>query len=155
LSILRIDGAAIATNHSLVRILVADDNELIRSGLCSVLESRPGWIICGEATDGKEALEKAIQLQPDVILLDVSMPHLNGFEAAKCIHELLPHSEILVVTDHDSRTLAALPSQPGVRGYVMKSRISVDLIAAVEAASKHQPVPMSPEQKPRYVALAV
>jgi len=155
LSILRIDGTAMATNDSLVRILVADDNELIRSGLCSVLQSRAEWIVCGEAIDGKEALEKAIQLRPDVILVDVAMPHLNGFEAARGIHEQLPDSEILVVTEHDSKTLAALPSQPGVRGYVMKSRISVDLIQAVEAASKHQPVSMSPEQKPRDVAVAV
>ena len=139
----------------LVRILVADDSELIRSGLCSVLQSRAGWIVCGEARDGKEALEKAIQLKPDVILVDVSMPHLNGFAAARCIHEQVPSSEILIVTEHDSRTLASLPSQPGVRGYVVKSRISVDLIHAVEAASKHQPVSMSPEQKPRDVAVAV
>jgi DNA-binding NarL/FixJ family response regulator len=76
--------------------------------------------------------------------VDVSMPHLNGFEAARCIHEQLPDSEILIVTEHDSRTLAALPSQPGVRGYVEKSRISVDLIQAVDAASKHQPVSISP-----------
>src|SRR6266851_9195114 len=136
------------TNDSLVRILVADDSELIRSSLCSVLQSHAGWIVCGEATNGKEALEKAIQLNPDVILVDVSMPHLNGFETAKCIHEQVPDSEILIVTEHDSRTLAALPSQPGVRGYVIKSRISVDLIPAIEAASKHEPVSISPEHKP-------
>src|SRR5260370_10581893 len=136
-----------ATNDSLVRILVADDSELIRSSLCSILQSRAGWIGCGEATEGKEAFEKAIQLNPDVILIDVSMPRLNGFEAAKLIHEEVPDSEILIVTEHDSRTFAALPSQPGVRGYVVKSRISLDLIHAVEAASKHQPVSTSPEPK--------
>ena len=148
MSILGTEGTCTPTNDSLVRILVADDSELIRSGLCSVLQSRAGWIVCGEATDGKEALEKAIQLKPDVILVDVSMPHLNGFEAARCIHEQLPDSEILIVTEHDSRTVAALPSQPGVRGYVVKSRIGVDLIRAVEAASKHQPVSISPDHKP-------
>ena len=153
MSILRIDGTAMPTNDSLVRILVADDSELIRSGLCSVLQSRAGWIVCGEATDGKEAFEKAIQLNPDVILIDVSMPRLNGFEAAKRIHEQVPDSEILIVTEHDSRTLAALPSQPGVRGYVVKSRITLDLIHAVEAASKHEPVSISPEQEPRAVAV--
>ncbi len=149
-----------ATNDSLVRILVADDSELIRSSLCSILQSRAGWIVCGEATDGKEAFEKAIQLNPDaiqlnpdVILIDVSMPRLNGFEAAKRIHEQVPDSEILIVTEHDSRTLAALPSQPGVRGYVVKSRITLDLIHAVEAASKHEPVSISPEQEPRAVAV--
>jgi DNA-binding NarL/FixJ family response regulator len=154
-SIVTIEGADMTTKDSVVRILVADDSDLIRSGLCSVLQSRAGWVVCGEATDGKEALEKAIRLKPDVILVDISMPHLNGFEVARCIHEQLPDSEVLIVTEHDSRTLAALPSQPGVRGYVMKSRVSFDLIQAVEAASKHQPVSMSPEQKPRDVAVAV
>ncbi len=142
LSIVTIEGTAMTTNDSLVRILVADDSELM-------------WIVCGEGTDGKEAFEKAIQLNPDVILIDVSMPRLNGFEAAKRIHEQVPDSEILIVTEHDSRTLAALPSQPGVRGYVVKSRISVDLIRAVEAASKHQPVSISPEPKPPAAADAV
>lgn len=127
------------TNRA-VRILVSDDNELIRNSLRSVLQSRAGWIICGEATDGKDALEKAIDLKPDVILIDISMPHLNGFEAAACIHEQVPDAEILIVTEHDSRTIAHLPCQPGVRGYVVKSRIESDLIPAIEAASKHQPL---------------
>jgi DNA-binding NarL/FixJ family response regulator len=126
-----------------VRILVADDNELMRNSLCSVLRSRAGWIVCGEATDGKDALEKAIELKPDVILVDVSMPHLNGFEAAACIHEQIPDAEILIVTEHDSRMVAHIPCQPGVRGYVVKSRIERDLIPAVEASSKHQPLSTS------------
>lgn len=128
------------TSDSDVRILIADDNEMIRNSLCSVLRTQQGWTICGEATQGQEALEKAIRLKPDIILLDVSMPQLNGFEAAALIHAELPDVEILVVTEHDSRTLACLPSQPGVRGYVVKSRIESDLIAAVEAASKHRPL---------------
>src|SRR5260370_8170276 len=98
-----------ATSDSLVRILVADDNELIRSGLCSVLQSRAGWIVCGEATDGGEALEKAIRLQPDVILVDVSMPHLNGFDAPRCIHEHPPDSATLLLTPPYSTTLTPLP----------------------------------------------
>ena len=131
------------TNSNVIRILVADDNELMRSGLCSLLESRRGWSVCGEATDGKDAVEKAIDLQPDVILVDVSMPHLNGFETARCIHEQVPQAEILIVTEHDSRSLAHLPLQAGVRGYVMKSRLDRDLLSAVEAASKHQPLSLS------------
>lgn len=111
--------------------------------MCDLLESRTGWIVCGEAADGADALKQALELKPDVILVDISMPNLNGFDAAKCIHEQVPNSEILLVTGHDSGTLAALPLQPGVRGYVEKSRIDLDLIAAVEAASNHQPVPDS------------
>src|SRR5579871_6038339 len=89
-----------------VRILVADDNEAIKNSLCSVLRSHEGWTVCGEATDGHDAVEKAIQLKPDVILVDVSMPCLNGFETAARIYEQVPDVEILIVTQHDSRTLA-------------------------------------------------
>ena len=120
-----------------LRILVADDNEGIRNGLCSVLKSRSGWVICGLAADGTDAAQKAVELKPDVILLDVSMPGMNGFEAAECIHAEVPNTEILIVTEHDSRTMEHAPPQPGVRGYVMKSQIERDLIRAVEAASKH------------------
>ncbi len=124
--------------HSIVRILVTDDSEMIRNSICSVLESQQGWTVCGEATDGQDAFEKAVALKPDVILVDVSMPYLNGFEAAARIYEQIPDAEILVVTEHDSQMLACLPSQPGVRGYVMKSRIERDLIPAVKAASEHR-----------------
>lgn len=125
---------------SSLRILVADDNERIRDGLCSALAARAGWIVCGHAVDGMDAVQKAIELRPDVVLVDVSMPGLNGFEAARCIHEEIPQAEILIVTEHDSRTLEHLPPQPGVRGYVVKSRLEHDLIPAVEAASKHKAV---------------
>lgn len=121
-----------------IRILVADDNELMRGGLCALLRSRPGWIVCGEAEDGQDAVEKAISLQPDVVLADISMPQLNGFEAARCIHEQVPHVEILIVTEHDSRMLAHMPVPTGVRGYLMKSQLDRDLIPAVEAASEHR-----------------
>ncbi|HEX8817850.1 MAG TPA: response regulator transcription factor [Terriglobales bacterium] len=124
-----------------LRILVADDNEAIRDGLCSVLERHSEWLVCGRAADGTEAVKKAVDLRPDVMLVDVSMPGLNGFEVAEYIHEQVPDVEILIVTEHDPRTLEHLPSQPGVRGYVVKSRIERDLIPAVEAASEHKPVP--------------
>lgn len=93
--------------------------------------------------DGEDALEKAIKLKPDVVLVDMSMPHLNGFEVSARIHEQIPKTEILIVTEHDARTLAHIPSQPGVRGYVLKSRIERDLIPAVEAASQHRPLASS------------
>lgn len=122
------------TNNRPKRILIADDNDVMRSGMCSLLQSREGWTVCGEAANGTEAIDKAIELQPDVILLDVSMPQLNGFEAAEHIHKRLPSSKILVVTEHDAKTLDKLPPQPGVCGYIMKSRLELDLISAVEAA---------------------
>jgi DNA-binding NarL/FixJ family response regulator len=121
-----------------LRILVADDNEMIRNGLCAVLETRSGWILCGCAVDGTDAVQKAAELKPDVILLDVSMPGLNGFEAAERIHERVPEAEILIVTEQASSRLSDLPQLPGVRGYVVKSRIASDLVSAVDAASKHR-----------------
>jgi two-component system, NarL family, response regulator NreC len=117
-----------------LRILVADDNEKIRNGLCSALEAQSGWIVCGRAVDGTDVVQKAIELKPDIVLLDMSMPGLNGFEAAECIHEQIPDAEILIVTEHDIRTLEHLSPQPGVRGYIVKSRLDSDLIPAVEAA---------------------
>jgi two-component system, NarL family, response regulator NreC len=126
-----------------LRILVADDNEAVRNGLCSFLEARSGWVVCGRVVDGTDTVQKAVELRPDIILVDVSMPGLNGFEVAARIHEQLPDSEILIVTEHDARDLENLPPQPGVRGYVAKSRIARDLIPAVEAASQHQPVSSS------------
>lgn len=128
------------TKDSVVRILVADDNELIREGLCSLLRQHPAWLVCGEATNGKDAIEKAVMLKPDVILIDVSMPDLNGFEVASRIHQQLPAPKILIVTEHDSRSFAHIEPQPGVSGYVMKSRVGCELIPAVEAASDDQPL---------------
>lgn len=126
-----------------LRILVADDNEQIRNSICSVLHARVGWTVCGQAVDGMEAVQKAVDLRPDIVLVDVSMPGLNGFETAGSIHDQMPNAEILIVTEHDSSAVKHLPPQPGVRGYVVKSRLQQDLIPAVEAASKHQPVSSS------------
>ena len=126
-----------------LRILVADDNETVRNGLCSVLEARSGWVVCGCAVDGPDAVQKSVELKPDVILVDISMPGLSGFEAAASIHEQVPEAEILVVTEQDARTVAHLPCQPGVRGYVVKSQIARELIPAVEAANEHRPLASS------------
>jgi two-component system response regulator NreC len=83
-----------------LRIFVADDNEVIRNGLCAVLEDRSRWVVCGRAVDGTDAVQKATDLKPDIILVEVSMPGLNGFEAAACIHKQIPDAEILIVTEH-------------------------------------------------------
>lgn len=119
-----------------LRILVADDNDLMRTGLRALLEEHVWWTICGEATGGVDAIQKALQLKPDVILLDVSMPDLNGFQVARRIHQQLPDAAILIVTEHDSSSFENADPQPGVCGYVMKSRASSDLVAAVEVASR-------------------
>lgn len=125
-----------ATNRISVRILVADDNGMLRAGMCTLLRSHECWTVCGEAADGTDAVEKAIALNPDVVLLDISMPYLNGLEAAKQIHKWVPASKILIVTEHDAKTLENMPAQPGVSGYVMKSRLNFDLISAIEGSSE-------------------
>ena len=127
-----------ATLNRPLRILVADDNEMMRNGVCSLLLSHSGWSVCGEALDGRDAVNKAVDLRPGVILLDVSMPNLNGFETARRIHELVPQAEILIVTEQDSAALACLEPQEGVRGYVTKSTLVRDLEQAVEAAEQHK-----------------
>ena len=90
-----------------VRILVADDHEIVREGLRTLLTSRRGWQVCGEARDGREAVQLAMQLQPHVAVLDLSMPVLNGLEAARQIRRTQPRTEVLVLTMHESEDLAA------------------------------------------------
>jgi DNA-binding NarL/FixJ family response regulator len=131
------------TKNSSIRILVADDNDHVRSDLCSLLQEQRGWIVCGEAKNGTDAVSEAVRLAPDVILVDVSMPDMNGFEVANRIHEQLPACEILIVTAHDYGAFTHIESRPGVRGFVMKSRASSDLVPAVDAASKHRPLSVS------------
>lgn len=128
------------TSRASVKILVADDNDLVRNGLCSMLRSRSDWEVCGEAIDGPDAIAKAINLQPDVILLDVSMPGLSGFETAQRIHDQIPQAEILIVTEWDASSIAYISPQPCIRGYVLKSHLRSDLLHAVEAASQHRPL---------------
>jgi two-component system, NarL family, response regulator NreC len=131
------------TKKSSVRILVADDNDLMRSALCSLLHKQRGLVICGEAKNGTDAISEAVRLAPDVILVDISMPDVNGLEVARRIHQQLPDCEILIVTEHDYRSLAHFERPPGVRGYVMKSRLSFDLVSAVKSASEHRPLSAS------------
>ena len=122
-----------------IRILIVDDHPVIRHGLRNLLEAQPGWEVVDEAGDGLEALEKADRLNPDVILLDVSMPKMNGLEACRLIRKAVPASEILIVTQHDSSQMMREALDAGARGYVVKSNAGRDLIAAVEAVSTHKP----------------
>lgn len=125
-------------NASRVRILVADDNQLIRTGLCAILQEHADWEVCGEAADGTQAIHMALELKPDVLVLDISMPDLNGFEVAKRIHELSSAPDILIVTEHDASTFEHVQPQSGVRGFVGKSRVSSDLVPAIEALAGHR-----------------
>ncbi len=118
---------------SVLRILIADDHEIARRGICALLGDHEGWEICGEARDGREAVEYASRLKPDVLLLDVGMPNLNGLDAARQILAMLPEARILILTIHDSEQVVREVLAAGARGFVLKSDAGRDLVAAVEA----------------------
>ena len=115
------------------RILVADDHEVVRRGLCTMLESHPGWEICGEAANGREAVELALQHHPHVVVMDINMPELNGLEATRQICKALAGVRVVILTAHDSEQLVREMLASGARGYVLKADAGEDLIAAVEA----------------------
>src|SRR5580704_5187673 len=117
----------------MLRILVADDHEVARRGIRSLLESHPGWEVCGEAKDGRETVELASRMNPDVILLDIGMPNLNGLEAARQILAASPEIAILILTMHDSDHTVREVLRAGDRGFLLKSDAGRDLVAAVEA----------------------
>ncbi len=124
---------------SAVRILVADDHEIVRKGLRALLEGHSGWEVVDEAVDGREAVEKARRLEPDLVILDVSMPNLNGLEACRQIRKEVPATEVLILTIHDSEQLVREVLEAGARGYVLKSDAGRELVTAVEAVRKHKP----------------
>jgi len=122
-----------------VRILVADDHAVVRRGLRALLQAHTGWEVCGEAATGRETVEKVKQLKPDVVVLDISMPELNGLDAARKILKEAPQTEVLVLTMHSSEELASEVLRAGARGYVLKSDADTDLVTAVEALLQHKP----------------
>jgi DNA-binding NarL/FixJ family response regulator len=115
------------------RILLADDHEVVRRGLCALLRARPEWEVCGEAADGREAVEKTLALNPDAVILDVGMPNLNGLEATRQILKAKPQIRILILTLHDSDQLVQEVLNAGARGFLLKSDAARDLVTAVEA----------------------
>lgn len=123
---------------SQVRILVADDHEVVRRGVCALLEGHAGFQVCDEAVDGREAVEKAKRSLPDVVILDIGMPGLNGFDAARQIRTVSPDSEVLILTMHESEQVIREVLAAGARGYVLKSDAGRDLITAVEALSRRK-----------------
>ena len=116
-----------------LRILVADDHEIVRRGLCALLQKHEGWEICGEAGDGRDAVEKAKQLKPDVVILDVGMPNLNGLDATRQLMQHDPNFKVIVLTITDSDQVIREALDSGARGFVLKSDAARDLVSAVEA----------------------
>jgi DNA-binding NarL/FixJ family response regulator len=118
--------------------LLADDHEVVRRGLQTLLEAQPGWKVVGEAATGREAAEKAKLLTPDVVVLDIGMPEMNGLEAARRILETTSRVEILILTMHESEEVVREVLEAGARGYVLKSDAGRDLVAAIDALSQHK-----------------
>jgi DNA-binding NarL/FixJ family response regulator len=122
-----------------LRILVVDDHAVVRRGVRSLLESHEGWEVCGEATTGRDAVEQSRRLRPDVVVMDLSLPELNGLDATRHILKDAPEIEVLVLTMHQSEELARDVLQAGARGYILKSDADENLIAAVENLRQHKP----------------
>ncbi len=123
----------------MIRILIADDHEMMRRGLRNILEQHQGWEIVGEASNGRQAVELAQKTVPNVIVLDLSMPEMNGLEATRAIKKLFPQAEILVFTVHETEGLMRDVLSAGARGYLLKADASRHIIAAVEALAEHKP----------------
>ncbi len=121
------------------RILIVDDHAVVRRGVRGLLEAQPGWEVCGEASNGHEALEKVAELHPDLVVLDVSLPGLNGIEATPQILKASPDTEVLVLTMHHSEELARQVFKAGAKGYVLKSDADHSLVAAIESVRRHKP----------------
>jgi two-component system response regulator NreC len=120
-----------------LRILIADDHDVVREGTRTVIERQPGWVVCGMAATGREAVALATELKPDVIVMDMTMPELNGLDAARQIKKHLPSAEVLILTGHQGDELIRKAFEAGVKGFLFKSDAHIYLIQAVEALSRH------------------
>jgi DNA-binding NarL/FixJ family response regulator len=122
-----------------LRVLLVDDHDVVRRGLRALIESHGGWEISGEAGSGREAIEKAQKLKPDVVILDFGIPDMSGLEVARRVLKTRPEAQVLVVTMHDAEDLVADALKIGVRGFILKSDASRELVAALKALSQHRP----------------
>jgi DNA-binding NarL/FixJ family response regulator len=123
----------------MVRLLLADDHDVVRRGLRDLLEERDGWVVCAEARDGRGAVALALEHRPDVVVLDILMPGLNGVEAARQIRRALPSTEVLIFSMHESEQLVRDAIAAGARGYVVKADAPAQVVAAVAALADHKP----------------
>jgi DNA-binding NarL/FixJ family response regulator len=137
-------GMAVASSPSFtgsntaLKILIVDDHDILRRGLKEILTAKSGWEVCAEAKTGKEAVTLAEQLKPQIVVMDVSMPDLNGLEAARRIHKSLPKTGILILTMHFSDQLVREVIEAGARGYILKSDAERDLVAAVDSIANRR-----------------
>jgi len=123
----------------MTRILIADDHDVVRSGVRTILEGREGWEVVGEARNGKEAIDSALALRPDIVILDYGLPLVNGVEATRQIRSRLPGVEVLIFTMHDTDSLIRDVLEAGARGFLLKSDAMQFLVTAVESLAVHKP----------------
>jgi DNA-binding NarL/FixJ family response regulator len=122
-----------------LRILIADDHDVMREGTRAVIEREDGWTVCGIACTGREAVVQAAALEPDIVIMDMTMPDLNGLDAAIQIKRLLPHTEILMFTGHETDSLIREAFEAGVKSFIFKSEAHRFLVDAIESLSRHKP----------------
>ena len=118
-----------------MRILIADDSEIVRQGVIGILSAEPGWAVCGEARDGSEAIEKARELSPDLILLDISMPGMNGLEIAGRLREEFPQTKIVIISQYDPQQMLPRVIEAGGHGCVDKAHLSTELLKGIRSVS--------------------
>ncbi len=123
----------------MIRILLADDHDVVRRGLSALLANRPDWQVVGEAQNGREAVSLAVKLKPSIAVLDLSMPELNGLEATRQIRKEVPETEVLVFSMYESEQFVRDLLAAGARGYVLKSDVTTQLLIAVETVARHKP----------------
>ena len=123
---------------STVRILLADDHEIVREGVRALITRQPGWEICGEAATGREAVEQAEKLKPDIVIMDIGMPELNGLDATRQIKRVLPQTEILIFTANETEEIVRHVFKAGARAYLLKLETNKHLIPAIEMLCKHR-----------------
>ena len=121
-----------------LRIFLADDHEIVRRGLIALLKAHAGWEVCGEAQDGRQAVDRVRQLKPDIVILDIGMPNLNGLEATRQLLKDNPQSKVLILTITDADEMVRAVLDAGARGFVLKSDAARDLVAAVEALQSNK-----------------
>lgn len=121
-----------------MRVLIVDDHEVVRRGVRSLLMTQRDLDVCGEAVDGRDAIEKTKILLPDLVLMDFSMPNMNGFDATREIRRILPQPEVVILSQHETPQMAAQAFHAGALGYVVKSSDSKNLFAALEKVGRHE-----------------
>jgi len=129
-------------NHKLMkklRILIADDHEVVREGLRAIIDHEPGWEVCGVAANGLEAVALATKLEPDVVIVDMTMPELDGVQVTRQIRRALPQTELLVFSAHESESVIAAVFAAGAKSYIRKADAGHHLISALRSLQQHKP----------------